>query len=193
MPFPLRRLDTRVPATWSGTDEHVSDPFVDNETWLRATVGDDKQNYFNQQRWQGDLFKRDLISELNVRTLANYLATRTGLRYGVGAVRLAIADSLILGQVTVPVTTPRWYVVGGELMNLSDAVEGASLEVTRDSDDVVIWSTTIYGVTFAAAALTDRGPLLVAGETYTFKLINGTGAKKIFSGSIFVQPRTWES
>ncbi len=191
MPFQIRRLDTRVPATWTGVDEHETDPFVDDLTWLRATGGEDKVNYWNQQRWQGDLFKRDLISELNLRTLANFLATRTGLRYGGPAVRLGVDNALILGRVTPPAGTPRWYVVGGELRNLTDAVTGASLEVIRDSDSVVIWSSTAYGVTFAAATLNDRGPLLVAGVSYTFRLINGTGAKKIFSGSIIVQPRTY--
>jgi hypothetical protein len=191
MPFQLRRLDTRIPATWDGTDEFELDPHVDDDTWLRASVGEDKTNYFSFQRPQGDLFKRDLISEQNLRNMANFLATRTGLRYGGAAVRLGIADALILGRVTIPAATPRWYVVGGELKNITDAVVGASLEVMRDSDSVVIWSTTSYGTTFAAAALTDRGPLLVAGQTYTFRLINGTGAKKIFSGSILVQPRTY--
>lgn len=191
MPFTIRRLDTRVPATWDGEDESAGDPYLDDDTALRATAGEDGVNYYVRQRVEGDLHKRDLVNEQNLRNMVNFLATRTGLRYGVPAVRVKTGDSVILGRVTVPTETPKWYVVGGELVNLTDSASGAVLEVIKVSDSSVVWSSSTYGVSFAAAALTDRGPLLVAGQTYLFRMTNGTGAVKVLSGSVLVQPRTY--
>ncbi len=82
MPIDIIPLDTQYPPTWASISGGVPLPGVasvtDPDSALRSTVGEDKVNYFNAQRWEGDLFKRDLIINKQLKKLIDYLATRTG-------------------------------------------------------------------------------------------------------------------
>lgn len=196
MAFDLRRLDTRIPPLWEGIDDFAADPHIDDDTRTRWHVGSDHVNQYTSQRVQGDLHKRDLVGEENLQRAADFLATRTGLRIGAAAVRLAAGDSIMLGRLAPPVVvgagaTPVWYLTVGELFNLTDSTPGFLLEVVNAGSSAVVYTKSSYSTTFTATnPATDLGPALAAGTAYFVRVTNNTGARRVFSASVAVQPST---
>jgi len=199
MPIPIRRLDANYPPVWTPPpdgEQAVTDGFDEPTTALRETEGQDPINYFTRQRVEGDLFNRDLASEVNVSKLRNFLSTRTGLTYNTPAVRLRGGDALLLGTIKVPSGdqpgTPAWGIVGSSFHDPDNTANTIRIDVVRRSDSSVVYTQTVSGDVFHNPSPVEF-PLtsLLAGVTYDVLLRNLSGGRKTVSGSLIVQPRTY--
>ena len=92
MVIPLIRLDNVFPAlwetVWGGLHPEPLDPYVDSESRVRFIDGQDPVNYWVNQRFQGDLFKRDLLQAEVSRRIIDYLSARQGYFFSIPAVTL---------------------------------------------------------------------------------------------------------
>jgi hypothetical protein len=115
MPFPITRLDNVFPATWESVwgGEHPEpyDPYIDSESRVRFVNGEDPVNYFVSQRFQGDLFKRDLLQSQSIRRIIDYLAARKGYFYNIPSVSLAPNTYIPLGAMMSTYQIEGYYLV----------------------------------------------------------------------------------
>lgn len=111
MVIPFIRLDNVFPATWEsvwgGIHPEPYDPYIDSESRVRFISGQDPVNYFTSQRFQGDLFKRDLLQAEVARRIIDYLSARQGYFFNIPAITLQ----------------PDTYIPLGAMMN-TDQIEG---------------------------------------------------------------------
>lgn len=191
MPIQLDRLDTQMPATWDGINPRASDPIVDADSEARYVNGEDPVHYFTHQRVGGDLAARDLINEINAQGILDFLATRSGVNYGVPAVRIIAGEDVRISTITPNSDAPGWYVVGSTVGNLTDSENSFTLSIVRVSDSAVVYSQAVNGTTFLTSDVTLRGTVLVSSESYHIILTNTSGDAKIGFGSVILQPRTW--
>jgi len=101
MVIPLIRLDNVFPATWEsvwgGIHPEPYDPYLDSESRVRFIDGQDPVNYFTAQRFQGDLFKRDLLQAETSRRIIDYLSARQGYFFNIPSVTLQPDTYIPLG------------------------------------------------------------------------------------------------
>lgn len=196
MPITIRRLDTHAPPewldTWSGVDDFADNPFTDANTSLRATVRHDKVNYFTSQRTEGDLFKRDQVTELNCTNLNNFLGTRTGMVFNQPSVRLPANQDIKFAAFTIPGdnTAPKWILVGWGLSNHTDGVASFELRLMKVGVGTPLATKTSLETTWTVPSdFSTRGLLLDAGASYEVYLKNGANTRKIGSAWVALQPR----
>jgi hypothetical protein len=115
MPFPITRLDNVFPPTWEsvwgGTHPEPYDPHIDSESRVRFITGEDPVNYFTAQRFQGDLFKRDILQSQSIRRIIDYLASRNGYFYNIPSVTLAPNTYIPLGAMMSTEQIEGYYLV----------------------------------------------------------------------------------
>jgi hypothetical protein len=115
MPFPITRLDNVFPSTWESVwgGEHPEpyDPYIDSESRVRFINGDDPVNYFVAQRFQGDLFKRDLLQSQSIKRIIDYLAARKGYFYNIPSITLAPNTYIPIGAMMSTEQIEGYYLV----------------------------------------------------------------------------------
>lgn len=165
----------QVPADASGSIE-------DEATSLRHTLFADRVNYFTSQRWQGDLFYRDL-------RIAGFLGSRTGLCFNQPKTQLLTGKWLSLANFTV--TDPQMIVVG--LQCMIEGVTGATGTVL----EVVNLATGATGTIVASKTANDKQimwdgvNMIPAGQAVEIRLHNTSGATVVAEGLAILQPRTY--
>lgn len=136
----LQRLDNVFPPTWDGDNPELTSPYIDPETALRCSQGDDEYNYITDQRPEGDLFKRDLINGAGIRALSAFLATNNGINMVSPGIKVAHGKEVCVG--TFPVNSGVSYVV--TLAQLSNTSANFVLQV-RDQTGTVQYTTNGAG------------------------------------------------
>jgi hypothetical protein len=115
MPFPITRLDNVFPATWESVwgGEHPEpyDPYIDSESRVRFVNGEDPINYFVAHRFQGDLFKRDILQSQSIRRIIDYLAARKGYFYNIPSITLAPNTYIPIGAMMSTEQIEGYYLV----------------------------------------------------------------------------------
>jgi len=115
MPFPITRLDNVFPPTWEsvwgGIHPEPYDPYIDSESRVRFISGNDPVNYFTAQRFQGDLFKRDILQSQSIRRIIDYLASRNGYFYNIPSITLAPNTYIPLGAMMSTEQIEGYYLV----------------------------------------------------------------------------------
>lgn len=161
MPLAFIQLDTTYPptweATWGRTPAYAGDPgtpVVDPDTAVEFITGEDKVNYFTSQRYQGDLFKRDVIINNAIRSIIDYLSTRTGPVLSLPDTTLWPNSFLTLGHLrfTAAQNPSGAYVVGGLVRRVSGAAdEDCVMRIVDMSDASVL--ATVASSTFGSTAI----------------------------------------
>lgn len=148
---------------------------VDAETHMRHSEGQDKINYFVWQRWQGDLFKRDLVNQLSIQAVVNYLGSRSGIGYNMPSTCVVRDSYIVIGHIrlTQHQGSKGWIVGMG--IKVLDTI---SLPVVMPR--LQLWKTSTP-TPVEVATLTAVNPLLVAPAAFFLAanannaLVRGTG------------------
>lgn len=179
----ITRLDNVLPPTYDGVNPEAGDPFVDADSAVRATTGDDTYHYSVDQRVEGDLMVRDLILLQNQRNLFEHFGTN-------GPTKVLI---------------PTCVVPNGELVIAkfetygSIAVAHCRLEVARLYDDLEATTqyqikvlnslgVTLFNTSSAVAIpwvpLSSNLTLLAAPGVFSVVLVNLGAQPVMMSGSV---------
>jgi len=200
MPFETLRLDNQVPPVWEsfwgGSNPEADDPYIDVESRLRPTLGDDKVNYWVRQRIEGDLFKRDLINGLMIRRVADYLGARMGLNYAIPETYSLYGSTIKLGQITEREEIAGYYFVGysitADTVDL-DVISDLSVRIVDLDDNVLLsfnpvenaeqhWAVVVNAVSGA------RGDLLTG--SFKIELVNASGETDVaVTASVILAPK----
>lgn len=129
-PVPIDRLDTAAPALWLSywgrTNPLAGDPHTNSMAALEVTAGQDPVNVYTRQRVEGDLFRRDLILEIGLRSVIDFVSNRGGVSYSTPSVRLPAGDWISLGRIRPVTGVARWGYVGVSLSLHLVSPEGSS-------------------------------------------------------------------
>lgn len=177
MPVLKKPLHNTPPPTWTNPDGVTAPPdgsVVDTTTSLRWIVGEDFMNYHTSQRYQGDLFYRDIRLDDQMNGVIDFLGERTGLTFNQPATELLPGKHVCLGQFTV-VTEPNMYVVALEakVVDTTEAQDVVINVVDRDKD----YRKTITNVALTSNVVTltlNNATSLVIGDVMMVACSNTT-------------------
>jgi len=183
MPIDIIPFDTQYPPTWESISGGVPLPgiasVVDADSALRPTVGEDKVNYFNTQRPQGDLFKRDLILNKQLKTLIDYLATRSGPCMNTPDITLQPQTWVVVGRMRFdPTNCPSgaWLVAAQVRYLGAGAFPTTGTPTVADCELVIADTAAAVTATISAVATPTGSMFLVAdraNRSGTTMLANG--------------------
>ncbi len=209
MPFILIPIDSQYPPTWESVSSGVpvaDYDVTDADSVLRPTEGQDRTNYFTQQRWQGDLFKRDILLAKQVKQLLDFLSSRSGVCFNTPDVAIQPLTWVTIGRMRLDATQ---HPAGGWLVGAMVRYLGTSFPLVGSPGagncrlDVVATDNTVAATAaasasadvniFLASAITDRGTEIAASEAaeeYELRVYNthATGAI-VASAAVILQPR----
>ncbi len=202
-PVPIDRLDTGAPALWlsywNRTNPLVGDPYSNPNAALQVTVGEDPVNAYTRQRVEGDLFRRDLVLEIGLRSVISFLGNRGGVSYTVPSLRLPGGDWISLGRIKPVAGISRWGYVGVGLSLHLISPEGSSSSSSSSEDNVSVARVELRNLgTNTTVNLTEvplfmnqdmsRQPFtLDAEDEYDIRLINpGTSSIVVSAWAIAV-------
>lgn len=191
MPIQKLPLDNTPPPTWGNPDGVTAPPdgsVVDVPTSLRWITGPDRLNYHTSQRYQGDLFYRDLRLDGQLNGIIDFLGNRTGWALNMPAVQLLPGKVVSLAQF-IPVTEPKLIIVA-----LQAKVIGASAStnviievVDTAGPTVVVSKTSVDGLVYLNGA-----NLVNVSTSLDIRVRNASGVTTYnVSGLAIVQPRKY--
>jgi len=203
-PVPIDRLDTNAPALWlsywSRVNPLVGDPYNNPNAALQVTAGEDPVNAYTRQRVEGDLFRRDLVLEIGLRSVISFLGNRGGVTYNMPSLRLPGGDWISLGRINPVAGISRWGYVGvGLSLHLIDP-EGSSSSSSSSDATVSTARVVLYNLgTNAIVDLTEAPKFmnqdmslppftLDAEDEYDIRLINPNSNSIIVSAWAIAVP-----
>ena len=187
-------LDTVAPPTWDGTPISLT-PVIDVGTALRHFTGDDKLNYWNNQRVEGDLFNRDLANFKTLKSLIDHLSTRGGLTFSSPQISLLDNTHISLGRFGGLVAeVPEYFVVGlGCYIQTGGVNANVGTRIIKVSDDSVLATSAAKDEiewSVPGLAPTDtRGVELDGTDPMEAQLYNESGGVIVAQGFAIVCPR----
>ena len=191
------RLDTVPPPLWEHywgrENPKAGDPHTDAATALEYTRGEDPVNEYSSARAEGDLWRRDFVSESNFRRLVDYMATRSGATFNVPSVRLWKQSTLELVRIPVGSTDLMgWFYVAAGLQVTSGTEAGVSIRLHNLTDDTILVTDLASTLSWRAASLEDRGEVLDPDKEWAVRVHNESAESVTLSAWVMLQSIPFE-
>ena len=98
----MQRLDNRFPPTWDLVSPEADDPYADPESFVRFTQGHDTWHYSVDQRFIGDLMRRDLLLQRNLQQQVVDYSLRPPIQFHTQPVTVRAGTSVLVAGFQIP-------------------------------------------------------------------------------------------
>lgn len=160
------------------------------ESPVRSTLRQDVVDYTTSQRWEGDLFKRDLILANALNAFMNSIGQRSGLTFSLPTVYLPAGKKLIFGKLPSTIGENSVISVVGIGCNVTTGTTASTdytIQVINAATSAVVASVdSVTGHAWYAGTTTVTGDVTLAMQVVNAKS-DGSFAK--LEGYVILQPR----